>query len=534
MLYDKSVALQVLGALVKKPSLFMEDKYDLQDTDFDDRFHKIVFSSIKNLFLQGTEVISPIEIDLYLSNFATQKQIFDANNGIGYIESLIRFAKVENFDYYYQQLKKFTLLRQLDAEGFDTTCYIDSNLVDPKKIDEMMSRFNKLSVNDIIINTEKKVIDIKDKFYKGCDESEQHIGDGLSALIDSLKETPEIGMPLNGNILNTICRGARLKKLYLDSRPSGYYKTRAKLADCARISIPFYYNTETNKWEHTGYDEPTLFITTELEVDEIQTMLVAYVSGVNESKILDGRFSIDEEQRVEKAIEYIQNSNMYIVHLPNYTTADVVRTIKKYSLLHNVGYVYFDYLFITPRLLQEISSQSRGISLRPDMVLLNIITVLKDLCNELNIFLSTSTQVSDGWQDSKHPDSSLIRGAKSLADKADIAYVGLPPTKEELSLIKPILDKGMYQEPNMVYHIYKVRRGTYNKVRLFMHFDAGTCRTEELFATNNDCEYLEINGTNIEKILDDTSIPIEQIESENDIPDKLIEQTSNSEQDIPW
>ena len=69
MLYDKSVALQVLGSLVKKPALFMEDKYDLQDFDFDDRFHKIVFSAIKNLFYQGTEVISAVEIDLYLSNF---------------------------------------------------------------------------------------------------------------------------------------------------------------------------------------------------------------------------------------------------------------------------------------------------------------------------------------------------------------------------------------------------------------------------------------------------------------------------------
>lgn len=533
MLYDKSVALQVLGSLVKKPALFMEDKYDLQDFDFDDRFHKIVFSAIKNLFYQGTEVISAVEIDLYLSNFVAQKQIFDSNNGISYVESLIKFAKVENFDYYYLQLKKYTLLRQLDAQGFDTTCYIDNNLVDPKKIDEMMCKFNKLTVNDILVDIEKRVINLKDKFYKGVDESEQHISDGLSKLIESLKETPEIGVPLNGNILNTICRGTRLKKLYLDSRPSGYYKTRAKLADCARISIPFYYNTESNKWENTHYNEPTLFITTELEVDEIQTMLVAYVSGVNESKILDGRFTIDEEERVKRAVGYIQESNMYIVHLPNYTTSDVVRTIKKYALIYNVGYVYFDYLFITPRLLQEISSQSRGVSLRPDMVLLNIITVLKDLCNELDIFLSTSTQVSDGWQETKHPDSSLIRGAKSLADKADIAYIGLPPSKEELTLIKPILDKGMYREPNIVYHVYKVRRGTYNKVKLFMYFDAGTCRTEELFATNNNCEYLEINGTNIEKILDDTSVPIEQIESESNIEEQEDIEEQNSS-DVPW
>ena len=91
----------------------------------------------------------------------------------------------------------------------------------------------------------------------------------------------------------------------------------------------------------------------------------------------------------------------------------------------------------------------------------------------------------------------------------------------------------MYREPNIVYHVYKVRRGTYNKVKLFMYFDAGTCRTEELFATNDNCEYLEINGTNIEKILDDTSVPIEQIESESDIQEQEdIEEQGSS--DVPW
>lgn len=128
MLYDKSVALQILGDLIKNPSLLIEDKYKISDEDFEDRLHKIVFGCIKNLYLSGVQLITPIEIDTYLSNYSAQKQVFDTNNGIIYVENLIKFSKIENFDYNYQQLKKYTLLRQLNSEGFNTDFYINENL----------------------------------------------------------------------------------------------------------------------------------------------------------------------------------------------------------------------------------------------------------------------------------------------------------------------------------------------------------------------------------------------------------------------
>ena len=75
--------------------------------------------------------------------------------------------------------------------------------------------------------------------------------------------------------------------------------------------------------------------------------------------------------------------------------------------------------------------------------------------------------------------------------------------------LQPILSKGLYPIPNICYHIYKVRRGSYNKIRLYLYFDGGTCRTRELFATNNDGELIEITGTNIEKVLNETTTEIE-------------------------
>ena len=82
--------------------------------------------------------------------------------------------------------------------------------------------------------------------------------------------------------------------------------------------------------------------------------------------------------------------------------------------------------------------------------------------------------------------------------------MGLPPSAEELQLIQPILAQGMYETPNICYHIYKVRRGSWNKIKLYLYFDGATCRTKELFCTDNQNNLLDIRGTNLENILDET------------------------------
>lgn len=531
-MYDKSTVLIILGSLIKKPNLFLDEKYNINEQDFVERFHTIIFGAIKNLYLNGVQTITALEIDTYLSNYAVQKKIFDDNNGIQYVDNLIKFAKIENFDFHYNILKKYTLLRKLKAEGIDTSCFIDENIVDPKKTEEMMAKFNELTVNDILNTVERKIVSVKDEFYKSNDEQEQHIFNGLEQLINSYKISPEMGLPMNSNIFNTVCRGMRQKKLYLGSSPSGCFKSRTLLGNCAKISIPYYYDIEKREWKYTGFNEPTLFITTELEIDEIQTMLIAYITGINETTILDGNYLIGQDEIVKQAIEYIKKSNMYIVHLPNYSVEDIERTVKKYHLLYNINYVFFDYIFTTPKMLGEMSKVAKGIKIREDVALLNLITSLKDMCNNLDVFLYTYTQVSDGWQNSKYPDSSLIRACKSLSDKCDISYIGLPPSKEDLELLQPILSKGLYPVPNLCYHIYKVRRGSYNKIRLYMYFDGGTCRTTELFATNNNCELIEITGTNIEKVLDETTTQING--NEEEIIQDEIEETSieNSSEEL--
>ena len=72
------------------------------------------------------------------------------------------------------------------------------------------------------------------------------------------------------------------------------------------------YNLETNQWDYTGISEPTTYFTTEMPVDEIQTILIATVSKVNEEHILYGTYEEGELERVTQAIAYIESSPLYI------------------------------------------------------------------------------------------------------------------------------------------------------------------------------------------------------------------------------
>lgn len=118
---------------------------------------------------------------------------------------------------------------------------------------------------------------------------------------------------------------------------------------------------------------------------------------------------------------------------------------------------------------------------------------LKDLANELNIFMMSGTQLNEKWKDYKGiRDYNLIRGSKAIADKIDVGGISLPLTEEEHQIADPIARKLGKDLPTQVQDMYKIRRGKYNRVRIWSKVDLGTCRTEDLFLTDSNNNPIEI------------------------------------------
>lgn len=194
------------------------------------------------------------------------------------------------------------------------------------------------------------------------------------------------------------------------------HNTRSMIADACNFACNKIYD-ETFGWIKNGTCEPTLYITTEQEVEEVQTMMLAFLSNVNEEHIIKGRYEGNEEERVVEAAKILQNSPLYIEELPDFSLKDIENRIKKNIRDNDVRYVTFDYIHTSLKILEEITRRSGGVKLREDNILFMLAIRLKDLCNEYGIFILTSTQLNGDYVDSKTPDQNLLRGAKSIADQ---------------------------------------------------------------------------------------------------------------------
>mgnify|MGYP003292898591 FL=1 len=303
-------------------------------------------------------------------------------------------------------------------------------------------------------------------------------------------------MPLYGPLVNTVTRGARLKKFYLRSAGTGVGKTRSMIADACYIACSKIYD-ENFGWIKCGTQEPVLFITTEQELEEIQTMMLAFLSNVNEEHILNGEYGEGEEKRVLEAADILAKSPLYVEELPDFSLQDVENKIKKNIREHDVKYIFHDYIHTSLKILEEITKRSGGIKLREDNILFMLSTRLKDICNQYGVFIMSATQLNGDWKDAKIPDQNLLRGAKAIADKIDYGSILLNTTDEDLVALESILASSMFERPTIKMSIYKNRRGRYKGVILWCKANLGCCRIQPMFCTTYDYEMVSIDDVRI-------------------------------------
>lgn len=394
---DLSAIAQVIGCVFNDSSILDNtDKYTIIEDDFPQDFHRIIFGAMYNLYLSNSKVNIDAIID-YLSNRPKYDAIFKTYNGIDYLLEVSKIAQIESFNYYYARLKKFTLLRAYDNFGLDVSFIYDvDNVLDSRKKQEQEDALDAMSLVDITHAIDTRIESIKSKYVEDDLGAGYQAGDGIIELIEDLEKSPEVGIPLYGELINTVTRGARLRKLYLRSAATGQGKSRSMIADACNFACGEIYH-ETYGWIKNGASQPTLFIATEQDKGEIQTMMLAFLSNVNEEHILNGQYINDERDRVIKAAQILKDSPIWIEELPDFSLTDVENKIKKYIREKNILYCCFDYLQTSLKILEEISKKSGGVKLREDNILFMLSAKLKDLANVYGIFILTATQLNASY-----------------------------------------------------------------------------------------------------------------------------------------
>ena len=266
------------------------------------------------------------------------------------------------------------------------------------------------------------------------------------------------------------------------------------------LAYPIRYNSVNCEWEQVGRSERVLFIITEQHKSQILKMIIAYLTDINESKFKFGHFTEEEKLRIEQAKQIMKKfrDNFHIIRIPN-PTIDLVKTMIRESCITNdIGYVFYDYIFIGPALLNEF----RGFSIRNDEALLMFATALKDLAVELNVSVFTATQVNAKADENREiRNEGTLAGGRSTINKADNGAIMARPTLEELEVVQKL----HVIQPNVVTDIFKVRSGEWNQVRIWSYIDLGTMRKQDLFITDSRLEPINdfFDGFDVEAVTSD-------------------------------
>jgi replicative DNA helicase len=495
---DTTAIMQVIGCVYNNPHLLeYTDKYTITENDFQDQFHKIAFGAIYKLYELGAQSISLENIVDFLSQRPKSEAVFKQQKGEEWLLKVADNAMSSTFDYYYGRLKKMSLLRAYDAYGVDVSFIYDpDNIMDVKKKQLQEDFLDNATLEDIVRKVDDRIDAIKSEYGNGSFGEAHQAGEGITDLIERLKAHPEVGVPLYGPLVNTVTRGARLKKFYLRSAPTGVGKSRTMIADACYIACNWIYD-DVFGWIKNGTCQPTLYITTEQEKEEIQTMMLAFLSAVNEEHILNGQYEGDEEERVLRAAQILSEAPLFIEVLPDFSLQDIEDKIKKNIRDHDVKYVFHDYIHTSLKILEEITKRSGGVKLREDNILFMLSIRLKDLCNQYGIFIMSATQLNGDYQDAKTPDQNLLRGAKAIADKIDYGSILLGVKEEDIQALDNILSLNTFDKPTIKMSIYKNRRGRYKGIILWCKADLGCCRVQPMFATTYDYEILSIEDIKI-------------------------------------
>lgn len=348
---------------MSKPELLSEtDKYFLEPGDFTQQLDKFIFSAIYNLYINGAEKIHAADIDNYLQQNSLAKQLMEKENGLSLLQDCEIESEVSNFNYYYNKLKKFNLIRELQLSKDDIDEIYCEDILN-ERYTEINNRFERMQAVDVVNMLKSKIANIENRYVLNNIAEESRPSDSIRQRVKEWKEKPEIGCMLQGEIFNTITRGGRKGKLYIRSAGSGVGKTRSMVGDACHIAYPIRFDPKVGKWVSTGSCEKVLYVMTEQDTEEIDTMIMAYLTGYNEDIFTYGTFD-ENDPRIQTAMDIMERyaDNMNYAKVSDPCSSVIKNLFRRRNLQDGIENFFYDYIFSSPAMLDEY----RDLKIRED------------------------------------------------------------------------------------------------------------------------------------------------------------------------
>ena len=511
-LYSINATNFLLSSLLNNTDLLYNSAYPLSKNDFKPNLsHKIIYISICQLADKGCKIIDSKELVIYLEGGykeqlnALKEDISDGNI-IGYIDTLKQLDNDKSYEYWYNEVRKRSLLRQYRDNGFDITSFWDEDKSEEKNI----ATLNKYSIKDIVAHFDEIQTELRHQFVVEDNVKRIQAGDNYEEIKEAFKNTPYFGACMVSPYQTTLFRGWVRGQLIMNSSPSGMGKSIRAVGELCNVCATEIWDENLQTFvPNKNRQGSGLYINTEMDLElELTPCFLGFISNVPRHKIMDGNYeSQEEEARIDKAIQILRDSQIYLVDDPNFTLRSIEDNIKYYKEQRNIAYMVFDYIQDNGCVGKEMHKTHDVIA--RDTIILNIASNLKVWARQYNIGIYSMTQLNGNEKTAETIDEACLSGGKAVKNKLDAGCISLYPHKKEQKFTEGLLqhwqsqnNRGKFAEnikPNIVLHNYKVRFSKYGiGIKIYQYLDKSTGRCIDMFCTDMFDNPINIDKTIIE------------------------------------
>jgi replicative DNA helicase len=450
----------LVGAIYKQPDLLVEyGQYIKSKYDFNDDATRFFYDIAMILFETRTQTFNKTTLSTYMTEDKDRLLLYKQYGGWKTIEDWISLAIIEDVKNYFEVLKKYSLLREYQRNGYA----VEKIVKHPK--------FETFTAADIYRLIRGKVDRIHTVILTNSES--EILNSKISELVDNCMALPDMGLQMPFMTLNDLFRGMKRKSMMSVGMLSNAGKSR--------------FMTKLIAYSTLVLKEKVLVLLNEMTLEEMRYALLTTVINNEEFQNLHGINLTKKEREItlglyrdsnkkfiyrkrddwgdfsETVEEYIArveaNSNEYknikkiaawiedetqgLIFAKDISSAYDDRTlefeIRKANLVHGVNYVFYD------TLKQDTGVMGDWSALKATT------TKLSEFAKQLNIFIYGSIQLTD---DANHIDpdeltSSQIANAKQLKHVLHTLVLFKEIDKTKYSKYRYLADNSDWGEPSL-------------------------------------------------------------------------------------
>lgn len=202
-----------VGCIYKQPDLLVNyGQYVRSKYDFSDEVTRFFYDSAEIIYKTRSQTLNKTTVSTYFSEEPDRLSTFKKYGGWKTIESWIKLAIADDIQKYQEIIKKYSLLREYQRNGFDI-----SKIVEHKK-------FEQFTASDIYRLIRGKADRIHTVIL--TNQEAEILNSHIKETLLSCMEKPDLGVPLPFPVLNDIFRGCKLGSTMAVGMLSNAGKTR--------------------------------------------------------------------------------------------------------------------------------------------------------------------------------------------------------------------------------------------------------------------------------------------------------------------